>query len=599
MGGEHLEQILLILHRSNFYNFLLSLLNIKAFYMSSKATKTIFLFALLITGLIGFPVQSSAQTLPVGGFREKQVRIQQLFNDSLSISFSNRPIWMNTYEQYFEGHEFEDSWWNRPYYYLSERVLYDFIKVGVYEPVFALTNNSKFPYNGGGNNGAAWYGRGLITEFRAGFFATSDYFTVTFRPHLIYTQNKQFKVPRFVPRDEEGNVLYGHEELQFRIDAPFRFGPDSYSTFDLAQSSVRLHYKPIEIGLSNAPLWWGPGVQNALMLSNNAPGLQHVFFGTRWPLQLPLNIGQVEFKLIGAWPEDSDYFRYTEATDQRRFMSGLNFIFTPSFAPHLYLGFSRVIHTYIDENGLAFEDFIAPLKLGGNRNPAGVAQNQIISVYFRWLFPGGNAEVYGEYYREDNWGSFRDLLMEPDHDRAYTVGFQKIIPSDRIVDFVKVNLEFSSLVPNATDIVRFQTYYYTHGAVRQGHTNEGQILGAAIGTGSASQYLGTEAYFEDGMIGLFVQRVADNDYFHYEYNYRYIFPIPTDSRDYFNHQIDVNIGLNAKYKISDFLLGGRIIWSKAYNYGRYELGDRSGPDEVMPGEDLINWQVGFSVRYLF
>ncbi len=564
--------------------------------MTFKATQKSILFTFIILAFSLAPKSASAQTLPVGGFREKQVRIQQLFNDTLSISLSNRPIWMKTYKKYFKGHEYNDSWWNKPHYYLNERYFDGFLKLGVFEPVFMTTYNSKLPYNGGGNNGAAWYGRGLTTEFRAGFFATSKYFTLTFRPHFIYTQNKKFKVPRFVPRDEDGNVLYGHEELGFEIDAPFRFGPDSFTTFDLAQSSFRIHYKPIEIGLSNAPLWWGPGIRNALVLSNNAPGLRHLFFGTRFPLQIPY-IGQIEFKLIGAWPEDSDYFRYTEETDQQRFMSGFNFIYTPSFAPHLHLGFSRVIHTYIGEGGLDYADFIAPLQISGDRNPNNLAQNQIISVYFRWVFPEGHAEIYGEYYREDNWADARDLFLKPDHDRAYTMGFQKIIPTDWI-DFVKVNFEISSLIPNRKDEVRYQTYYYTHSGVVQGHTNEGQILGAAIGTGSGSQFLGIEGYFEKGMLGIFVQRVADNNFFHYEFNQRFISLLPRGFKDWFNYQIDLHVGINGKYKLGNFLLGGRFIWSKAFNYGRYELGIRSF-DIIEPSDDLINLQFGFSVRYLF
>ncbi len=565
--------------------------------MQFKATKVSFLFTFVILIFSLTPASIKAQTLPVGGFREKQVRIQQLFNDTLSVSLSSRPIWMKTYSQYFKGHNYADSWWNKPHYYLYERYFDNFLKAGVYEPVFMTTYNSKLPYNGGGNNGAAWYGRGFTTEFRAGFFVTSEYFTVTFRPHVIFTQNKKFQVPRFVPRDEDGNVLYGHEELGFRIDAPFRFGPDAFTTFDLAQSSIRIHYEGIEAGISNAPMWWGPGIRNALVLSNNAPGLRHVFLGTRFPIELPLNIGQFEFKLIGAWPEDSEYFRYTEETDQRRYMSGFNFIYTPSFAPHLHLGFARVSHRYLADN-MTFSDYLSAVTFFGNRNPSGVAENQLVSVYFRWVFPEGHAEIYGEYYREDNYADSRDLFLEPDHDRAYTIGFQKIIPADWI-DFVKVNFEISSLVPNRTDEVRYQAYYYTHSKVVQGHTNEGQILGAAIGTGSGSQFLGIEGYFEKGMVGIFAQRVADNNFFHYEFNQSYIFPIAANTKDYFNHQIDLHIGLNGKYKLGNFLLGGRFIWSKAFNYGRYELGDRSGPDIVEPGEDVINLQFGFSVRYLF
>lgn len=550
--------------------------------------------------LLFFTIQqtSEAQTLPVGDLREDQVRIQQLFNDSLSISFSNRPIWKQTYDRYLENSRFKDSWWGQPHDFYQKSYLNDEVTLGIYEPVFTNTINTKIPY--GENNGAAWYGRGLNTEFQAGFFATSDYLTVTFRPHLIYTQNKDFIVPRFVPRDSDGNVQYGHEELGFGIDNPFRFGPDSYTDFDLGQSSVRLHYKGVEAGLSNEPLWWGPGVRYALLLSNNAPGLKHTFLGTRYPIKLPLDIGQIEFKMIGAWPEDSEYFRNTPSTDRRRFMNGFNFIYSPSFAPNLHLGFARISHIYVPEDGLSFDDFFIASPLAKRQTQGNDSQNQLASLYFRWVFPESHAEIYGEYFREDSYADGRDLFLEPGHDRAYTIGFQKIIESGWLdFDFFKINLEINSLVPNRTDEVRHQTYYYTHGQIRQGHTNGGQILGAAIGPGSESQFLGIDGYFNQGKVGIFAQRVVDNDFFHYEFNQRYLFETGVGNKDYFNHRANFNIGLNGAYQVGNVLLSGKVIWQKAFNYGRFKLGQRQGNEINFGEDDIINMQLSVSARYLF
>lgn len=543
-------------------------------------------------------LQLKAQTLPVGELREEQLRIQQLFNDSLSISFSNRPVWKQTYDAYLPDSR-DGAWWNQQYDFLQTGLWGDRLTIGLYEPVMKATINTKIPY--GENNGAAWYGRGLNTEFRAGAFLTSDYLTVTFRPHLIYSQNKDFIVPRFVPRDNDGNVLYGHEELGFGIDNPFRFGPDAFSTFDLGHSSVRLHYKALEAGLSNEPLWWGPGVRYALVLSNNAPGLKHTFIGTRYPLQIPLNIGQLEFKLIGAWPEDSEYFANTSSTDRQRFMNGFNLVYSPSFAPGLHLGFTRVSHTYVPEEGLGFSDFTKALPFAPKQPPeGGDAQNELVSAYVRWVFPESHAEIYGEYYREDAFRDARDVFLEPGHDRAYTLGFQKIIPSDWFdFDFFKVNFEINSLVPNRTDEVRPQTYYYTHGEIREGHTNGGQLLGAAIGPGSESQFLGVEGYFPKGKVGLLLQRVVVNDYFHYEFNQRYLFPTGTGNKDYYNHRANLNIGINGAYKIGPILLSGKAIWQKAFNYGRFDLGERQGTDVTYGEDDIINMQFSLSARYLF
>src|SRR5699024_7157936 len=147
--------------------------------------------------------------------------------------------------------------------------------------------------------------------------------------------------------------------------------------------------------------------------------------------------------------------------------------------------------------------------------------------------------------REDHNYDLRDFLMEPDHDRAYTLGAQKIVESNWI-DFVKFNAEINTLVPNRVDEVRRQTYYYRHGIVKQGHTSRGQVMGAAIGPGSGSQYLGAEGYFNKGMLGLFIQRVEDNDHFHFEWHDQNS-PNPPHG-DIYNHRINLNIGLKGAYK---------------------------------------------------
>jgi hypothetical protein len=41
------------------------------------------------------------------------------------------------------------------------------------------------------------------------------------------------------------------------------------------QSSIRLTFGPASIGLSNENIWWGPGIRNSLIMSNNAPGFKH------------------------------------------------------------------------------------------------------------------------------------------------------------------------------------------------------------------------------------------------------------------------------------------------------------------------------------
>jgi hypothetical protein len=523
-----------------------------------------------------------------------------LLSDSTAeLSLNSRPLWKSTYRTVFARAElspYSESWWARPLE-VEEQELSEHWRVGIFAPVFSNTINSKLPY--GGNNGAAWYGKGLTTELQGGAYLTSKYLTATLRPHIYYTGNRDFRTPRFIPTDRDGNPRY--RAIIPLIDMPFRFGPDSYSDFNLGETSLRIHYSSIEAGVSNEPLWWGPGIQNALLLSNNAPGLRHAFVGTRTPVEIPLGIGDLEFKLLWAEPEDSEYFRGSASTNRRRFTTALNVTFSPGFAPNFSLGFGRFSHKYLPENGLSFSDFGATLPFINDRQTSsgGDDENQLVSAFFRWVFPEGGAEVYGEYLREDSYFNIRDLFMEPEHDRAFTVGFQKVVEGGGFFELYKFNGELSSLVPGRIDEVRPQTYYYGNDTITQGHTNEGQLLGAAIGPGSAGQYLSVDGYFDKGQIGFFIQRVAENDYFHYEYYSRPAFP-GNGPKDIYRHRINLNLGLNGRYKVGPLLLSGRLVMNNNYNYGRFDYGQLDGINfDTIAKNDIVNMQFRLSAQYFF
>ncbi|MDZ7771569.1 MAG: capsule assembly Wzi family protein [Balneolaceae bacterium] len=595
------------------------------------------LFPLLLLLAAG-PPEVRGQPIPVGDLRGELFRLHQLLSDSaLTTSHTNRPLWRHSWLELLEREGYEGgSWWNdameTPTHTIRSGVLGE-VTLGVYEPVLTNTYNTHLPH--GENNGAAWYGVGHNTEVRGGVWLTSDWFTLTFRPHYAYQQNRDFPPPRFIPEYPDGRIRYVAEgflqedTLAERIDRPFRFGPDPFSTWDLGETSLRVHYRQLELGVSNEPLWWGPAVNYPLVMSNNAPGLRHAFLGTREPLPLPWNAGSLDFRWILARPQDSDYFdlnlegapnelnRYEREglLLAGRFMNGLNVAWTPSFVPNLTLGLSRVIHQYrpserlgiAGDGPLGWSDYTAIFKrfprprleaYEGSRDESYHQHvNGLASVWFRWVFPESNAEVYGEFYKEDHNWNLRDLITQPQHARAWTVGVQKLFEPSW-ADFVRVHAEFNSLLPGNIDEVRPQSYAYTHKKVKQGHTNRGQVLGAAIGPGSTSQYVGVEAWFERGKAGFFLQRVVENDQFHYEF-YQRNFP-EGGFKDQFHHQVKFNIGLNGTYRYGPLLLEGEMKWNYQLNYGRYDYGTWVGGYLNRSYEDdFLNVHYRLRLRYLF
>src|SRR5690625_6141946 len=108
----------------------------------------------------------------------------------------------------------QSGFWTRP---LNQKryELGSTIQAGVYQPAIKITSNSDVPY--GENNEAAWYGRGLNSEFTAGIWVTSDYVTATFRPQFSIHENRAFETPRFIRSEEHTSELQSRGHLVCRL----------------------------------------------------------------------------------------------------------------------------------------------------------------------------------------------------------------------------------------------------------------------------------------------------------------------------------------------------------------------------------------------
>ncbi len=561
--------------------------------------------SIVIVGIL-LPLQELyAQQIPIGDIKEEQIKIEQLRSGSKFSSFTNRSLWMGIYHQTMEHADSPYGWWNRPIETTTAEFA-DFFTVGFYEPNIKITNNSMVPY--GENNDAAWYGRGMNNELTGGFWITSDYLTVTFRPQLVYQQNRDFEIPRFIPGSQTGDPEFVAEGIGNIIDQPFRFGQNSFDTSSMGYSSIRVHYNAFEAGFSTEPLWWGGNVKYPLVMSNNAPGMKHLFLGTRKPFNIPY-VGSLEFKWVLGFPQDSEFFRAEDEFMQDRFMNAINISYSPAFLPNFHIGITRALHTYIDEGGLTREDLsmiLDPLLLENfieARGPLAInkPRNHLNSLYARWVWPESNIEIYGEFFRDDfSWDS-RDLLMQPRHNSGYAFGLQKLFDAP-LAEFFRVNLEFTNMTPSFIEEVRPQNFYYTDVDIPQGHTNRGQLLGAAIGPGSNSQFLSIDGYTKNGRIGVFARRLADNNHFHFRFDRE--LNRPEEFRqgfgDYWRNRTDLTLGARFLHMFDHITLQGEVSWTKLFNYGRFDYGQFGGTTIAnFDPYDIENLQVQLSVSYRF
>jgi hypothetical protein len=140
--------------------------------------------------------------------------------------------------------------------------------------------------------------------------------------------------------------------------------------------------------------------------------------------------------------------------------------------------------------------------------------DQRASIVIDYLLPIGGINVYLEWGRNDYSPDMDYVLRYPFHTEGYTAGIKKTLS---FTSYLKgeVLLEITGLECSRDydRIIPWYATFYCHHIITQGHTNRGQWLGAGMGTGGNSQYLGFKLYFPRGYGNIFIQRMnPDLDY---------------------------------------------------------------------------------------
>ena len=184
--------------------------------------------------------------------------------------------------------------------------------------------NSTFPF--GFNDGPLWAGKGVTGFVSGGVAGRVGPLSLQLEPIVFDASNGRF--PLMPSRNPANPFLNGSNPTT--IDLPQRFGNSSYGRFDLGESSVRVDAGPLVAELSTANQWWGPAVENPLLLGNNAAGFPHLLVGSAHPIGIGIGTihGRVEW---GELTESA--FAPTNAVATRRFMSGVVAVLLPRGAP--------------------------------------------------------------------------------------------------------------------------------------------------------------------------------------------------------------------------------------------------------------------------
>ena len=496
--------------------------------VSRKCTRA----AALAGGLLALaaPRRHAAQVpgavlAPIGGPDEERARVRQLLGDTTAAGFLIRtPATLGAARGDGAG---PHAWLVAP------------------EALF-VSNSGRATV---GNDGALWAGRGAHALVRAGAALRVGRVSVVLAPELTYSQNLGFQT---IAAGLEGQTQpVGPFQARwftgpYSVDLPLRFGDQPYTVVTLGQSAVTVDLGPVAAGVSSQDQWWGPGARNALLLSNAAEGVPHAFVRTARPLRTRL--GDVEGRIILGTLTQSLYFTPPFAnSDTGRALSGAVVTLQPAVARGLTVGAERLVLTPVRSAGAvlghAADVFFRNSNLGTGdslRTPNG--SDQLTGLFARYVATSIGTEVYGEFTRSELPRTVRDALLVPLNTGAYTLGLAHaarsplLDPNGRFA----VRLEFTNLEQTRNFSDRPPPPdYYTGRAAPAGFTNRGQVLGAAIGPGSQSQYVAADYYAPRYQFGLFGERVRNqNDAF-----YRQILP------NYVRHDVTIGGGVRAGARV--------------------------------------------------
>ncbi|HWV71947.1 MAG TPA: capsule assembly Wzi family protein [Pseudosphingobacterium sp.] len=552
-------------------------------------------------------LQLKAQVLPVGTpvLEDYYRRLQLLGKVDSTLSFTIRPLTNQSLQQVniYDPLAEQDN----------QKGLHHFaggagmIQLMPIEVRFRYTS----AYPAGWNDGGMIPAVGAQQMTSVGVYAKYKWFSVQLKPELITAQNKSYS--GFNGQTEASWELW--YQYTNNIDIPERFGNGTYTKILPGQSSIRFNYDPISFGLSTENLWWGPGIQNSLLMSNTAPGFPHLTLNTTKPIQSM--VGTFEGQVVAGRLESSGYAPtplgnpnhydsfYDPKPDDWRYFSGFIISYQPRWLAGLSIGASRSFVINHEDMGNGLGDILPFFRAkntsiyhpdGQQTGEQNKKRDEYKSVFARWVMPKGKLEFYVEYGRNDPGWDSRDRFVEMDHTRGYVLGFRKLVPvRESLGEYIDVGLELTQIDGTRTAKIRSSPSWYVSNTVRSGYTHLGQVLGAGIGPGGSLQTLNIAWVRGLKKLGLQVERQEHQLDFFYE-------AVLTQG-DFRRNWVDVSVKLIGNLPYKRFLFFGDLWFIKALNY-QYELEDlyenpRNEDYWNFKRNDKFNFQANIGVMYRF
>lgn len=425
--------------------------------------------------------------------------------------------------------------------------------------------------------------RGIQYYYSTGMEIRSLNFLLKIQPEYVWAFNENFIQ---FPTDHYPIIWKYHYNWLNRIDLPERFSAEPYYKFRPGQSRIQLMVNGIALGVSTENLWWGPGRYNSLLMTSMAPGFLHYTFHTDRPVQTP--VGSFEWQLVfGGELKDSkeptpeslrtydNQLLYIPKMEKPRLFEGGIFTWQPRWTKGLFIGVDLAQIRY------KADSVVKPAKMG--------------SLFARLSLPQEYAEFYFQYGRSDKFASPINLLKDT-IPRGYLAGFRKLFALNKSgKSFLQFGMEIIQLQAPNVSLIRQAKSWYTSNGVRQGFTNEGQLLGSSVGPGGNSQRLDLSWVKKDARVGIELERWLHNADFYYHYN------INSGSFDFNRQWVDLMASLIFNFPFKKWHWFGQFSMVRSINYQWKSYIPRPVTPETYfdDGLDQINWhgRIGFIHKF--
>jgi hypothetical protein len=409
---------------------------------------------------------------------------------------------------------------------------------------FLQKYNSHHPY--GWNDGPLSFSKGYQFVGSGGVYMRWRNIHLTLRPEFFKTASDPYET----------------SELWGELTA-------SQSMINLGQSSLRMDFGPLSIGVGSQNLWFGPGIYSSLLLTNNAPGFNHYSFGTNRPLKTPL--GSFELNIIGSnlSSKENQVFenkrlKTSKLFSNTRYLNIATITYNPFFLKNLFLNANRAFQqpTQSNPSSILSNYYLIVLKplFRNTYQDNAIAIDQLISGSAKYVFPKEHAEIYFEYGWNDGSSNSRDLMLDMSHSAASVFGLKKIEYLNES-SYLNFEIESTQMAQRPSYLLRNADNWYVHGLLTDGYTNQNQILGAGSGLGNNVQTFTISWNKKWTKYGIKFQHINQNSRAEGHINL-----LDRDSNGGSPDWNDYSYGIQLKQKYKHILFNLNMEWVNSKNY---------------------------------